>query len=193
MSVLVKRISLLLSLVILTFTINAQVPRMALPELAEGKKILYLNEQLLPCDSAKAIYFCDTYFHLSIDVWSGKHPWRKKGYKIETSQTSKGTPGLPVALNGTFKYFSANFEKLMAQEEYRDGKSFGQTITFDKKQNIDELWDFSRHWENTEYSFYHEKWHRGRREKSGYEYYDLAKHHWITICIEGCYISKDLR
>lgn len=173
--------------------IHAQIPEMVLPELQEGEHKIYFDSLLRPVDEAKASFYVYTYFHLGKDVWSLKHPWRSGKYTLEWSGVTPGKPGAPVPLHGVAKWFSSNYSRLVAEEQFAEGRFFGKTILFDKKQRPMTIYDYEKKFENGIWSLYVERYRKNTLTRAGFESYNVKTFRWDAVCTFGCYVSKDFR
>gem|GEM_PF-6491127 len=190
-----KRVVLFITMLMFVHegALQAQVPEMVLPELKEGEHMIFFDSLLRPVDEAKASFYLFTYFHLGKDVWSLKHPWRSGKYTLEWSGVTPGKPGSPVALHGVAKWLTSNYSRLEAEEQFADGRFFGKTILYNRKQLPITIYDYEKKFENQIWSLYVEQYRKNKLDKAGFESFNRREFHWDTVCTFGCYVSKDFR
>jgi antitoxin component YwqK of YwqJK toxin-antitoxin module len=171
---------------------NAQVPVSHPDTRPVGDYKLYLNAHLQPTSEDKTCYYMFSFLYKGTDVWATGESWRKRG-KLETSGATLPTEGNPQPLQGTFKWFSKNGKVLLAEETFLNGRQTGETRVYNSRGKLMKLYDYSRKWENKPWSFYMETYEHGNLVKSGFMFFNENKGSWETICMQGCYISKDFR
>lgn len=178
-------------LLLVTLNLSAQIPDMPLPELIQGEQKLYLDSVLQPAEIENAVYFVYTWYHMNKDVWTLNPKWRKSGFLITGSGNEMGSPGAPVALTGTFKWFTKKNGKLLAQEEFKDGRYHGKTIVYDKKGREKWIYDYDKKWDGAVWSFYTEEFSKGELKHAAFELFDREKGRWKTLCTLGCRASRE--
>jgi hypothetical protein len=171
----------------------AQIPELVLPEMTEGETMVYFDSLLRPVNKEKSVFYMHTYFHLGKDVWSIRQPWRDSKNNMEWVGVLPGSPGNPAALHGTVKWMNRNYSRLIAQEQFVNGRFAGQTTIYNRRQQAIIVYDYDKKWNGELWSLYYQRFHKAKLEKAAYEVYSLEKCRWATICTEGCYVSKDFR
>jgi hypothetical protein len=171
----------------------AQLPELVVPDLKEGVDTIFYDSTFSVVEKQVAHFYAFTYFHLGKDVWNENHKWRKQKHVMVWSGCQPGSTGSPVPLHGVLKWFTRGYDRLIAQEQFDNGKNKGQTLLYDRRARLLEVVDYDKNWNSMEWSFYDEKYHRGKLSKASYEIYDINACSWKSICTMGCYVSKDLR
>jgi len=186
-----------LSMVIIQMTLSgsviAQIPELVLPDLREGETIVYLDSLLKPVGKESASFYTYTFYHMDKDVWRPRRKWMKKSLHLEWTGRNPGKPGAPVALQGTALWFNKSRLKVVAQEQFFEGRYSGKTIEYDHEQRPSLVCDYDKKWNTELWSFYLEKYSKGELDRSGFEWYSVADHKWNVICTQGCYVTKDFR
>lgn len=183
--------TLLLLLLLAGVSSFAQIPEMPLPELIQGEQKIYLDSMLRPVPVEQSVYYVFTWYHMGKDVWTLPAKWRKSGFLVKGSKNEKGNPGSPVALTGTFKWFTRENGKLLASEEFKEGRYSGKTIVYDKRGREKWIYDYDKRWDGSAWSFYTEEFRKGQLQRSAFEMFDREKGRWKTLCTQGCRASRE--
>jgi antitoxin component YwqK of YwqJK toxin-antitoxin module len=171
---------------------NAQVPVTHADTRPVGEYMLYLDASLKPTSEDKACYYMFSFRYKGTDVWATGESWRKRG-KLETSGATVPVEGKPQPLKGTFKWFGKHGKVLLAEETFLNGRKTAETKIYSTRGKLVRLNDYSRRWENKPWSFYMETYEHGNLVKTGFMFFNEQRGSWETICMQGCYITKDFR
>lgn len=187
-----KRLIFLFLLFPLAHAAPAQIPEMPLPELLQGEQIIYLDSMLQQVEKDSSFYFFYTWYQLGKDAWTLQPDWRRKNYLLLKSGVTASAKGSPIALSGTFKWFTKNYSRLVAQEQFSNGRYSGQTIVYSNKGIANFIYDYDKKWDGQLWSYYYEVYKAGALVRSAFESFDMDKGRWKVLCTSGCSVNRDL-
>lgn len=169
----------------------SQIPEMPLPVLLQGEQKIFLDSTLQPVAQENAVVFVYTWYHMGKDVWTLEPNWRKNGFMVTGSRLEMGAKGSPIALTGTFKWFTRENGKLLATEQFTGGRYSGKTVIYDRRGREKWIYDYEKKWDASPWSFYTEEFRKGVLKRSAFEMFDQEKGRWKTLCTQGCNASRE--
>jgi hypothetical protein len=174
-------------------TLTAQLPDMVLPEIKQGEQIIYLDTMLRVVSKERAYFFYYTYYHRDNDVWTLAPTWRKRKNVLVKSGVPSATMGSPVALSGTFKWFTRNYKVLLAQIQFTNGRYSGTTSLYSKKGELITEYHYFKTWNRQLWSYYIDRYIKGQLVHSAFEAFDTRQGRWKVLCTLGCQLNPELK
>jgi hypothetical protein len=188
-----KQLILLFTICLGHAQLLAQLPEMVLPELKQGQQIIYVDTMLRVVPKESAYYYYYTWYHLDKDVWTLPPAWRKRKNILVKSGMPVAVKGAPVALSGTFKWFTRNYKVMLAQIQFSDGRYSGTTSLYSKKGELLTEYHYFKPWKGQLWSYYIDRYKEGALVHSAFEAFDMRQGRWKVLCTLGCQLNPDMK